>query len=97
MSNEDQNNDRITRVIDFRIPLPWLLGVIAGLSWVLISMWFSLIQLTKTVEVLTKSFESSAAANLNISNEVLVLRFRVNNLEDEDKRQAERLAKMGSK
>lgn len=92
---EDAQNERVTRIIDLKIPLTWLLGITGGLAWVLISMWFSVNQLNKAVEGLTKALENSTSANTITANELLVLKFRVTNLEDENKRQAERLAKIG--
>lgn len=40
--NEQDGPLRVSRVIDFRVPLPYLLSAFAALAFTLISMYFSL-------------------------------------------------------
>ena len=96
-SNETAN-EKVTRVIDFRIPLPWLLTGLAGLGWGLISMWFSLNQLVKTVDDLQNTVKSGNVSIVAVAGELALLKFRLNNVEDAVKRVAEKQeAKVGLK
>jgi hypothetical protein len=78
------------RVIDFRIPLPWLLGVMAFLGWALISMYFSLGQLVKTVGELQITVNSGNTSVVAVTGELALLKFRLTNAEDTLKRLAEK-------
>ena len=48
MVEEDQPL-KVTHVIDFRIPLPWLLSGLIVVGWALVGMWFSLNHLVRDV------------------------------------------------
>lgn len=86
-------NAKVTRVIDFRIPLPWLLTGVAGISWGLISMWFSVNQLVKTVDDLQVTVKSGNTSVAAVAGEVSMLKFRLSILEDEVKRQEAKVSK----
>lgn len=86
MSLEQEIPDRITRVIDFRIPLPWLLTGVAGISWALVSMWFSVAQLVSTVNDLQITVKSGNTSVVAVSGELALLKFRLTNVEDSIRR-----------
>lgn len=81
--------ERVSRVIDFRIPLPWLLSGVAAVTWGLISMWFSVNQLVKTVDELQITVKSGNTSVVAVAGELALLKFRLTNAEDEQKKTGE--------
>jgi hypothetical protein len=80
----DQNHDtsaRFPRVIDFRIPLPWLLGICGFVCWAIISMWFALNQLVRDVSDLQITVKTGNSQAQTVAGEIALLRFRIENLE----------------
>jgi len=72
---------RPLKIIDFQIPLVWLLSCAGGLALLLISMWFSLQTLVRDVgdlQVAVKSWNVQAAS---LATDLAILRLRVENLE----------------
>jgi len=73
----------LMRMIDFRIPLPWLLtGFVAGVS-ILVAMYFQLQNVSEklvSLQIEVKAGNSSYAA---LASEVALLKFRVEGLEAE--------------
>lgn len=90
MIEPPEQDERVTRVIDFRIPLPWLLTGVAGISWGLISMWFSVNQLVKTVDDLQITVKGGNTSVVAVAGELALLKFRLSNAEDAVKRVAEK-------
>lgn len=82
MVDEDQPL-KVTRVIDFRIPLPWLLSGLIVVGWALVSMWFSLNQLVRDVADLQITVKAGNGQAVTIAGEIALLRYRVENLEAE--------------
>lgn len=74
--------ERVTRVIDFRIPLPWLIGVCAGIGWALISMYFSVGQLVTTVAELQITVKSGNGSVTAIAGKQALIEFRMENVEN---------------
>jgi hypothetical protein len=72
---------KVTRVIDFRIPLPWLLSGLIVVGWALVSMWFSLNQLVRDVADLQIVVKAGNGQAITIAGEIALLRYRVENLE----------------
>lgn len=81
MIEENQTEQRAPRVIDFRIPLPWLLGVAGVIGWGLVSMWFMVNQLTKDVSDLQITVKAGNGQAITVAGELALLRFRVDNIE----------------
>lgn len=81
MIEENQTEQRAPRVIDFRIPLPWLLGVAGVIGWGLVSMWFMVNQLTKDVSDLQITVKAGNGQAITVAGELALLRFRVENIE----------------
>lgn len=88
MTSKDpqEPQDAMSRVVDFRIPLPWLLSGVAGITWALISMWFSVNQLVKTVDELQITVKSGNTSVVAVAGELALLKFRLTNTEEEQKR-----------
>lgn len=81
MSEEQQPDLKVTRVIDFRIPLPWLLSGLVVVGWALVSMWFMVNQLVRDVGDLQITVKAGNSQATTISGEIALLRYRVENLE----------------
>ena len=86
---EQESPERVTRVIDFKIPLPWLLGVAGVVGWALISMYFSVGQLVKTVDELQITVKSGNSSVVAVVGELALQKFRLQNVEDATKRNAD--------
>lgn len=86
----EDSNQRVTRVIDFRIPLPWLLSGIGVIGWALISTYFSVAQLVKTVDELQITVKSGNGSVVAVAGELALLKFRLTNAEDSVKRIADK-------
>jgi hypothetical protein len=79
--------ERITRVIDFRIPLPYLLSAAGFVMWALISMWFALQGLTREVAELQTTIKASISSNSAINSDIALIKFRLDNIENDRARQ----------
>jgi hypothetical protein len=79
----DREQPGITRLIDFKIPLHWLLVTMAGLAWALVSMWFSLNQLVGLVSDLQVDVKAGNSSTNVILSEIALIKFRVAALESE--------------
>lgn len=77
----DEPNDRVSRVIDFRIPLPWLICVCSGICWALISMYFSVNALVKTVGDLQIDVKAGNNSVVAVAGELALLKYRLSNAE----------------
>ncbi|MES2187945.1 MAG: hypothetical protein V4505_25565 [Pseudomonadota bacterium] len=82
-----QPTDRLSRMVDLRIPLWGLLCGCTVVGWGLISMWFMVNQLVKDVGELQITVKAGGSQATTIAGEMAILRFRVENLEG-DKRAA---------
>lgn len=85
----EQAVDRISRVVDFKIPLTYLIGGVISLAWVLVSMWFSVGQLVKNVDDLQITVKSGNSSVVAVAGELALLKFRLQNVEDSVKRTSE--------
>lgn len=86
--SDDRTAPGITRLIDFKIPLHWLLVTITGLGWALVSMWFSLNQLVASVTELQVDVKAGNGSTTLILSKIALLEFRVGTLEAESARKA---------
>lgn len=83
---EPEATPRISRVVDFRIPLIWLIGGVITVSYGLISMYFSVNLLVKTVGDLQIEVKSGNTSVVAVAGELALLKFRLSNAEDSIKR-----------
>lgn len=84
MSEQNEHDDgplRVHRVIDFRVPLPYLLSAFAALAFTLISMYFSLNQLVRDVGDLQITVKAGNSQSVTLAGEQALLRFRLENVE----------------
>lgn len=77
---------RITRVIDMKLPLTWLLGVAFAAAAAFASMYFKLGQLGEDMTDLKITVKAGNGQSATIQGEIAILKFRLENLEA-DKRQ----------
>lgn len=81
MSDDNQQEQHVSRVIDFRVPLLWLLGVMSAVGWGLVSMWFMVNQLTRDVSDLQITVKAGNGQAVTVAGELALLRYRVENIE----------------
>lgn len=91
----DETQERVTRVIDFRIPLPWLIGVCSGIGWALISMYFSVNNLVKTVGDLQIDVKAGNNSVVAVAGELALLKYRLSNAETSIQNVADSVKKVG--
>jgi len=94
---KEQQEPRITRVIDMKIPLPWLLGVAGVVGWALTSMYFSVGQLVVTVAELQITVRSGNNSVTAVAGELALQKFRLQNVEDAAKRNADSIIALQQK
>jgi hypothetical protein len=83
MTQENVQEVKLARVIDFKIPLPYLLGGVMGVSWAVISMYFAVQTLITSVADLQITVKSGNVSTSVLAGEVSLLRFRVEVIEDD--------------
>jgi hypothetical protein len=81
MSQENTQEVKLGRVIDFRLPLAWLLGGVIAVSWAFISMYFAVQTLVSSVADLQITVKSGNVSSSVLAGEVSLLRFRVEVIE----------------
>lgn len=71
----------LMRMVDFRIPLPWLLGgFIAGVA-ILTSMYFQMQRMSEALQDLQVAVKAGNVANSTFAGEIALLKFRMDSLE----------------
>lgn len=86
MSEAVNPPEKITRVVDFRIPLPWLLSGAVVLGWGLITMYFQLQTLTEKLAELQIAVKVGNGQSSTVAGEIALLKFRMDALEADAKR-----------
>lgn len=83
MSQDTQPGDlpRLSKVIDLKLPLTWLLGVAFMVAGAFVSMYFQLGQLREDMTDLKISVKSGNTQAATVQGELAILRFRVETLE----------------
>lgn len=84
-TNNPQQLEKASRVIDLRIPLPWLITGLVSICFTLISMWFNTNQLLKDVADLQITMKTGNSQTTTLAGEVALLRFRIENIENDRK------------
>lgn len=81
-TDQDGQQVRLPRVVvDFKIPLPWLLGGAGVLFWGLIGMWFKLAALGESVAELQISVKAGTATTIQYASEQTLIKYRLEKLE----------------
>lgn len=82
MSEQEPSvGERVTRIVEFKIRLEWLLAVSAGLAFTLVNMYFSLNVLVKTVSDLQIDVKAGNNSIVAVAGELALLKYRLTNAE----------------
>lgn len=89
MAQDTQPGDlpRLSKVIDLKLPLNWLLTVAFSLALLIGGMYFKLVQLGEDMTDLKIAVKAGNGQAATIQGEMAILKFRIENLES-DKRNA---------
>ncbi|MBS0343376.1 MAG: hypothetical protein JSS56_22965 [Proteobacteria bacterium] len=74
---------RVSRVIDFKIPLSGILGAAFSLALLIGGMYFQLNRLSEDMAELKITVKAGNASTATVQGELAILRFRVETLEAE--------------
>lgn len=87
MADDTQPGDlpRITRIVDMKLPLNWLLTVAFSLALLIGGMYFQLRQLSDDMTDLKIAVKTGNGSQATIQGELAILRFRVETIEAERK------------
>lgn len=80
---ELSNGGRITRVIDMKLPLTWLLTVAATIIGGGFGLYYKLDRLGEDVTDMKIAVKTGNQATATVQGEIAILRFRVENLESD--------------
>ena len=81
-SDENEATGRLPRVVvDFKIPLPWLLAAAGAIFWGLIGMWFKLAALGESVAELQIAVKAGTATTIQYASEQTIIKYRLEKLE----------------
>jgi len=72
---------RLSRVIEMKLPLTWLLGVAFMVAAAFVSMYFQLGRLSEDMTELKISVKSGNSQAATIQGEIAILKFRIETLE----------------
>ena len=78
---EPTQAERVTRIVEFKIRLEWLLAVSAGLAFTLVNMYFSLNVLVRTVGDLQIDVKAGNNSIVAVAGELALIKYRVANSE----------------
>jgi len=84
----------VTRMVDMRMPLHWMLGVAGAVGWALVSMYFSVGQLVTQMTELQITVKSGNNSVTAVAGELALQKFRLQNVEDAAKRNADAIIAM---
>lgn len=73
--------ERVTKIIDFKLPLPYILTALAGLAAVLIGMWSTLSQVSRDLTELQVVVKGGNTQVNAIDRDLARLQWRVDLLE----------------
>ncbi|MDN8617884.1 hypothetical protein [Variovorax ginsengisoli] len=76
---------RVTRVIDMKLPLNWLLTVAFSLALLIGGMYFKLGQLGEDMTDLKIAVKAGNGQAATVQGELAILKFRIENLESDKK------------
>lgn len=72
----------LLRMVDFRIPLVWLLGGFLMAASVLIGMYFQLQQVRESLTELQATVKAGNVQAITIASEIALMRYRIENIEN---------------
>lgn len=81
--SQDTPPERVSRIVDVRIPLWGLLTALGGGAYFIISMYFTMNQMAKDVTELQITVKAGNTQVTTLAGEQALLRFRMENIEGE--------------
>lgn len=78
---QSRDGERVSRIVDVRIPLWSLLCALATASYFLVSMYFTTIQTSQNVTELQITVKAGNTQVTTLAGEQALLRFRMENIE----------------
>lgn len=78
----DDDQPRLTRMVDMRMPMHWMLGVAGGVGWALVSMYFAVGQLVTQMTELQIAVKSGNGSVTAIAGKQALIEFRMENVEN---------------
>jgi len=93
--DEDSIPVKVTRIVEMRVRLEWVLTGILAISWALVSMYFSVGTLVKTVSDLQIDVKAGNNSVVAVAGELALLKYRLTNAETSIDRMAESVKKGG--
>lgn len=72
---------RISRIIDLKLPLTWLLGVAGLVAAAFVSTYYQVGQMREDVQELKATVKSGNAQQGAVQSEIAILRYRVEQVE----------------
>lgn len=88
------DREPVQRIIDMRIPLPWLITGVVSIAFSIITMWFQVQQLTAQVSEMNALIKQGNTQVATIVADLALTRFRVEKNEA-DIRDLKRLTQKG--
>lgn len=79
----DLTGQKVTRVIDMKLPLTWLLSVAAAIVGGGFGLYYKLDRLGEDVTDMKISVKAGNQATATVQGEIAILKFRIENLEAE--------------
>lgn len=73
----------LMRMVDFRIPLPWLLGGFIATAGLVISMYYQIQQMRDALQELQVTVKAGNISSSTLTGEIALLKYRVDALESE--------------
>jgi len=70
-----------SRIIDFQLPLPWLITTVGSLCLVLVGMWFTLAQVSRDVAELQTTVKLGNTQSVGLARDIDRLVWRVEQIE----------------
>lgn len=70
-----------SKIIDFQLPLPWLISTVSGLALVLVGMWFTLAQVSRDVAELQTTVKVGNTQSVGLARDIDRLVWRVEQIE----------------
>ena len=74
---------RLSKIVEMKLPLTWLLGVAFMIAAAFVSMYFQLGKLSEDVTDLKITVKAGNGQSATIQGEIAILKFRLENLEAE--------------
>lgn len=85
MSQTDEGNEsvRSTKIVDVRLPLPYLISGTLSIALLITSMWFKVDELGRNMSDMQITLKAGNSQAVTMAGELALLRYRIENLESD--------------